>query len=89
MTKHEGSSNDRDSDFVIPSSFLKRLTIRLVNVFAPNNEDYVLGIIAHREKFARRFDGNLRCFLNRKTVRAATDRRKRHFFDFIFHRKLQ
>ena len=32
---------------------------------------------------------NLRGFLNRITVSAATDRRKRQCFDFIFHRKLQ
>ena len=82
--------------FVIPSSldirhssFLKRLTIRVVNVFAPNNENYFLGIIAHGEKFACRFECNLRGFLNRITVSAATDRRKRQCFDFIFHRKLQ
>ena len=71
------------------SSFLKRLTIRVVNVFAPDNENYFLGIIVSCEKFARRFECNLRGFLNRITVSAATDRRKRQCFDFIFHRKLQ
>ena len=71
------------------SSFLKRLTIRVVNGFAPNNENHFLGLTIDREKFARRFECNLCGFLNRITVGAATDRRKRQCFDFIFHRKLQ
>ena len=71
------------------SSFLKRFTIRLVNVFAPNNENHFLRIIAYREKFTRRLECNARGFLNRITVSATTDRGKRQCFDFIFHRKLQ
>src|SRR6476620_310381 len=105
MTRPEGSSNDRKLNVIVlivirissfpssldirHSSFLKRLTIRVVNVFAPNSENHFLGSIAHREKFARRFECNLRGFLNRITVSAATDRRKRQCFDFIFHCKLQ
>src|SRR6476469_2323442 len=100
MTKREGRSNDRKLNvivlFVIPSSldirhssFSKRLTVRVVNVFAPDDENYFLGIIIYREKFARPCECNLRGFLNRITVSAATDCRKRQYFDFIFHRKLQ
>jgi hypothetical protein len=94
MTKPEGSSNDRKLNVIVLiviriSSFLKGLTIGVVNVFAPNNENCSLRIIAHREKLVRRFECNLRGFLNRITVSAATYRRKRQCFDFIFHRKQQ
>src|SRR5512133_1214302 len=75
MTKHEGSSNDRKLNvivlIVIPSSlhirhssFLKRLTIRVVNLFAPKNENHFLDLVAHGEKFAGRFKRNLRGFFN-------------------------
>ena len=68
---------------------LQDLSIRVVNIFAPNNENHFLDFIAHREKFVRRFERNVRGFLNRITVSAATDRRKPYRSDFIFHRKLQ
>ena len=97
MTKHEGSSNDRKLNvivlIVIPSSldirhssFLKRLTIRVVNLFAPNNENHFPNLIAGGEKIAGRFKRNARGFLNRITVRATTDRGKRDGFDSVLQR---
>ena len=100
MTKPEGSSNDRKlnvivliviriSSFLRHSSFLKRLTIRVVNVFAPNNENHFSDLIAGGEKIARRFERNARGFLNWITVSATTDRRKRDRFDSVLDRNLQ
>jgi hypothetical protein len=68
---------------------LQDLPVRVVNVFAPNNENHFLDLIAYGEKIARRFGRNVSGFLNRITVSAATDCRKRYRFEFIFHRKLQ
>jgi len=60
-----------------------------VNVFDPNNEHHLPDLIVNGEEIPRRFERNLRGFLDRITVRAATDRRKRNRSDFIFQRKLQ
>ena len=68
---------------------LQDLPIRVVNIFAPNNENHFLDLIARGEKFVRRFERNVRGFLNRIIVSAATDRRKPYRSDFIFHRQLQ
>ena len=55
----------------------------------PNPRRSVSGSIGRSEKFARGFERDMRGFLNRVTVSAATDRRKCYRFDFILHRKLQ
>jgi hypothetical protein len=68
---------------------LQELPIRVVNVFTPKNENHFLDLIVRREKFAGRFQRNVRGLLERITVSAATDRRKRYCFDFIVHRELQ
>ncbi len=68
---------------------LRYLAIRVVNVFAPEHKDYFVDRIVRREKLPRGFQRDLRGFVNRITVSAATDRRKRYRFDFLLHRKLQ
>src|SRR5882724_361188 len=68
---------------------LQQLAIRLVNIFAPENEDRVVNFVVVCEEFSHCFYGNLRGFLDRVAVRAATDRRKRYRPDSVFHRDLQ
>ena len=70
----------------------KRLHVSAVcveDVFVPNNENHVPDLTVRGEKFARRFERDMRGFLNWITVSAATDRRKGYRFDFTLHRKLQ
>ena len=65
------------------------MAVRVVNVFAPNNENHLLDLVVRGDKIARRFERNMRGLLSRITGSAATDRRKRYCFDLVFHRKLQ
>ena len=82
-------SSFEHSDFVRASSFFAHLAPRLINIFAPKNEDYSLDLVGVREEFSRGFYGQLHCFQNWITVGAATDRRKRDGFDTVLDRDLQ
>src|SRR5882762_9137332 len=59
---------------------LQQFAIRLINIFAPKNEDHSLDLVGVREEFSRGFYGHVRCFQNWITVGAATDRWKRDGF---------
>ena len=68
---------------------LQQSKIRLVNIFAPKNEDYLFDLVVGREKFAGRFNGNPRCFRNRITIGTATDCRESYRLDIVFDREPQ
>src|SRR5712691_2245077 len=63
---------------------LQDSAIRLVNFFAPENENHFVDLILGCEEFSGGFYSDLRSFLERIAVGAATDRRKGYRLNSVF-----
>src|SRR5213592_3687174 len=63
---------------------LQQLPIGFANIFARENEGHVVNVVVVCEEFSCRFYSDLRSFLDRVAVSAATDRRKRYRLDSVF-----
>ena len=68
---------------------LQELSIRLVSIFVPKDENHFLDLVARSEKFAGRFKRDLGRLFNWIALRATADCGKRDRFDSVLQRNLQ
>src|SRR5439155_19566052 len=68
---------------------LQKPLINAEDLVTCDDENHFVDFVVGREEFARCFHGNARCFPNRITVGAATDRREGNRLDSVFNGEQQ
>ena len=68
---------------------LQKPLISAENFITCDDENRFVDFVVGREEFAGCFNGNPRCFLNRITVGAATDRREGYRLDSVLNAEQQ